>query len=55
MEKGSIVLKYGGLKLTGRRSVPISHRFDLSRSLKVKENRAKWNFIYDFLYVNNGN
>ena len=28
---------------------------DLSMSLKVKENSAKWNFIYDFLYVNNGN
>ena len=28
---------------------------DLSSSLKVKENSAKWNFIYDFLYVNNGN
>ena len=28
---------------------------DLSRSLKVIENGAKWNFIYDFLSVNNNN
>ena len=28
---------------------------DLLMSLKVKDNGAKWNFIYDFLYVNNGN
>ena len=54
-----------GLQLVNSNSMFILNRFgnighllewtDLSWSLKVKENSAKLNFIYDFLYVNNGN
>ena len=41
-EKGSHTFKVvAGLKLTGRRSVPKSHRFDLSRSLQAKGNVTK--------------
>ena len=30
-------------------------RFDISRSLKVKDNGSKWNLIYDFLSITNSN